>query len=68
MAYNEDDELMLSGIQHFQFCKRQWALIHIEQQWAENVKTVEGQHLHRNADQPFIREKRGISSLSERCR
>jgi len=60
MAYSEeDDELMLSGIQHFHFCKRQWALIHIEQQWEENVKTVEGQHLHRNADQPFTREKRG---------
>lgn len=50
---------MLSGIQHFQFCKRQWALIHIEQQWEENVRTVEGQHLHQKADQPFIREKRG---------
>lgn len=60
MAYNdEDDYLMLSGIQHFQFCKRQWALIHIEQQWEENVKTIEGQYLHRNADQPFTREKRG---------
>ena len=50
---------MLSGIQHFQFCKRQWALIHIEQQWEDNVKTIEGEHLHRNADQPFVREKRG---------
>ncbi|MFF2483810.1 CRISPR-associated protein Cas4 [Paenibacillus sp. NPDC058071] len=60
MDNNEDDSyLLLSGIQHFQFCKRQWALIHIEQQWEENVKTVEGQHLHRNADQPFTREKRG---------
>lgn len=60
MVYNEDDQaLMLSGIQHFQFCKRQWALIHIEQQWAENVKTIEGQHLHQKADQPFAREKRG---------
>lgn len=58
-ADNEDDYLMLSGIQHFQFCKRQWALIHIEQQWEENVRTVEGQYLHRNADQPFTREKRG---------
>ncbi|WP_195572569.1 CRISPR-associated protein Cas4 [Paenibacillus sp. 1001270B_150601_E10] len=56
---DEDHYLMLSGIQHFQFCKRQWALIHIEQQWEENVKTIEGQHLHRNADQPFTREKRG---------
>ncbi|AJY75568.1 CRISPR-associated protein Cas4 [Paenibacillus beijingensis] len=60
MDYNEDDHyLMLSGIQHFQFCKRQWALIHIEQQWEENVRTIEGEHLHRNADQPFTREKRG---------
>lgn len=60
MAYNEEDNyLMLSGIQHFQFCKRQWALIHIEQQWEENVRTIEGQYLHRNADQPFMREKRG---------
>ncbi|WP_040205272.1 CRISPR-associated protein Cas4 [Neobacillus jeddahensis] len=60
MDYNEEDSyLMLSGIQHFQFCRRQWALIHIEQQWEENVRTVEGQHLHQKADQPFIREKRG---------
>lgn len=58
-VYNEEDYLMLSGIQHFTFCRRQWALIHIEQQWAENVRTVEGQHLHQRADQPMIREKRG---------
>ncbi|GGA34776.1 CRISPR-associated protein Cas4 [Paenibacillus physcomitrellae] len=58
-ANHDDDYLMLSGIQHFQFCKRQWALIHIEQQWEENVRTIEGQHLHRKADQPFVREKRG---------
>ncbi|MGX4671008.1 CRISPR-associated protein Cas4 [Cerasibacillus sp. JNUCC 74] len=57
---NKDEEwLMLSGIQHFQFCRRQWALIHIEQQWEENVKTIEGQYLHQKADQPMIREKRG---------
>ncbi|MEN1968638.1 CRISPR-associated protein Cas4 [Lentibacillus sp. N15] len=56
---DEDYYLMLSGIQHFQFCRRQWALIHVEQQWEENVKTVQGQHLHEKADQPFIREKRG---------
>lgn len=56
--HNEDDYLMLSGIQHFRFCSRQWALIHVEQQWAENVRTIEGQHVHEKADQPFIREKR----------
>lgn len=56
--YNEEDFLMLSGIQHYRFCKRQWALIHVENEWAENVLTVEGQHLHKKADQPLIREKR----------
>ena len=56
--HSEQDYLMLSGIQHFQFCKRQWALIHIEQQWEENVRTVEGQEIHKKVDQPFTREKR----------
>ncbi|KOR87900.1 CRISPR-associated protein Cas4 [Paenibacillus solani] len=55
----DEDYLMLSGIQHFDFCKRQWALIHIEQQWEENVRTVEGQYLHKKADDSFVREKRG---------
>ena len=45
MSYKEDEYLMLSGIQHYYFCKRQWGLIHIDQQWAENSYTVEGQQL-----------------------
>src|SRR5690554_725983 len=57
--YDEEDYLLLSGIQHFNFCRRQWALIHIEQQWEENVRTVEGNYIHNRADQPLIREKRG---------
>lgn len=65
--YNEEDYLLLSGIQHFNFCRRQWALIHIEQQWEDNVRTIEGDHLHRKADEPLIREKRGISWLSGHC-
>lgn len=55
--YTEDEMLMLSGIQHFMFCPRQWALIHIEQQWAENKLTTEGQILHTNVDNPFYRQK-----------
>lgn len=58
MEYKEEDFLMLSGIQHYRFCKRQWALIHVEDEWAENILTVEGQHLHQKVDQPLIREKR----------
>ena len=57
--YTEDEMLMLSGIQHFMFCPRQWALIHIEQQWEENKLTVEGQILHKNVDNPFYRQKNG---------
>lgn len=59
MAYNEEDYLMLSGIQHFTFCRRQWALIHIENQWSENLRTVEGELMHENAHDPFFSEKRG---------
>ena len=51
--------LMLSGIQHFRFCPRQWALIHIEQQWDDNRLTIEGQILHRHVDDPFYRQKCG---------
>ncbi|MBP6871904.1 MAG: CRISPR-associated protein Cas4 [Bacteroidales bacterium] len=55
----EDDMLLLSGIQHIAFCERQWALIHIEQQWSENVLTVEGHHLHERVDNPVESDKRG---------
>ena len=41
-----DDYLMISALQHFLFCPRQAALIHLEQQWMENPLTVEGQHVH----------------------
>ena len=58
MEYPEDDYLMLSGIQHFKFCKRQWALIHIEQQWEENVHTVVGELMHKKAHDPYLVEKR----------
>lgn len=51
--------LPLSGIQHFVFCRRQWALIQIEQQWEENVLTAEGRIVHQRVDDPFFTEKRG---------
>lgn len=57
--YDEDDMLMLSGIQHFMFCPRQWALIHMEQQWDNNRFTIQGQILHTRVDNPFYRQKNG---------
>ncbi|MCL1883268.1 MAG: CRISPR-associated protein Cas4 [Defluviitaleaceae bacterium] len=53
-----DDYLLVSGIQHFKFCKRQWALIHIEQQWSENYFTAIGRKQHEKVD-AGLREKRG---------
>ena len=44
--YNEDDLVMISALQHFLFCHRQCALIHIEQLWKENRLTAEGRILH----------------------
>lgn len=58
MDYKEEDYLMLSGIQHFAFCRRQWALIHIEQQWQENERTAEGELLHERAHDTWATEKR----------
>ena len=47
--FTEDDLLPLSGLQHMAFCERQWALIHLEQQWEENPLTAEGHILHERA-------------------
>jgi CRISPR-associated exonuclease Cas4 len=56
--YTTDELLSLSGIQHFLFCRRQWALIHVERQWQDNVLTVEGKLLHKQADNPHFNETR----------
>ena len=59
MIYSESDYLQLSGLQHFVFCRRQWALIHVEQQWKENLRTVQGNILHERAHDEAQRERRG---------
>lgn len=53
--------MLLSGIQHYAFCPRQWALIHIEQQWEENYFTVMGNIMHENAhDRDFVEKRKNI--------
>ena len=59
-----DSDLLISGLQHFSFCRRQWALIHIESQWSENYLTVDGKLKHDNADDPYFTEKRGDLLIS----
>lgn len=62
--YSEDEYLLLSGIQHFVFCRRQWALIHIEHQWEENYRTADGIVIHRNVHDADFHEKRGDTVIS----
>lgn len=52
MVFAEAQLLPISALQHLLFCERQCALIHVEQLWAENRLTVEGQVLHRKAHKP----------------
>ncbi|WP_308763832.1 CRISPR-associated protein Cas4 [uncultured Bacteroides sp.] len=59
MEYDDENMLMLSGIQHFMFCPRQWGLIHLSQEWEDNSLTTEGQLLHKRVDSPFYRQKNG---------
>lgn len=62
----------ISALQHYLFCPRQCALIHLEQEWAENRLTTEGRHLHERAhDGPDesragVRITRGLAVFSDR--
>ena len=58
-TYREEDFLPLSGLQHFAFCRRQWALIHVEQQWKENLRTTDGHLFHARSQDAARRERRG---------
>lgn len=62
--YPEEDWLALSGIQHFVYCRRQWALIHVEQQWNDNYFTADGQVDHERVNDPNSTELRnGVLSV-----
>ena len=48
--FTEDDFIQLSALQHYVFCPRQCALIHVEDVWNENLYTVRGNILHEKVD------------------
>ena len=66
-----DDPILISALQHFLFCPRQYALIHMEQVWAENRFTAEGQVMHQKAhdgkgeSRPGVRITRGLKVGSQ---
>ena len=60
MQSSVDDHLAISALQHYAFCPRQFALIHIEQAWDENRFTAEGRVLHDRVDQGVAEQRRGV--------
>ncbi len=66
----EDDLVPLSALQHYLFCPRQCALIHVERLWAEDGATAEGRVLHERVDaggtdsRPGLRVARGVALRS----
>lgn len=61
---DESEYLLISGLKHFAFCRRRWALVHIEQQWQENAYTIDGQYMHEHVHDKSFSEKRGRIILS----
>lgn len=57
--YSDEDCLMISAIQHYVFCPRQWQLIHMEMEWQDNDLTALGQILHHRVDDPDLPKQRG---------
>ena len=62
--YPDDEIVMISALQHFVFCQRQCALIHLEQVWTENVLTAEGRLLHDRVDQPKTENRRDLRTAT----
>ena len=58
-GWPEEETLQLAGLQHFAFCRRQWAFIHVEGLWREDLRTVEGSLFHARAHDSRQRERRG---------
>lgn len=59
MTIPEEEYLPISSIERFTFCRRQWALIHLEDQWAENRYTIDGSIMHERAHDESAFELRG---------
>lgn len=60
----DDDLIPLSALQHYLYCPRQCALIHVERLWAENRQTTEGRILHERADHPAVEQRHGVRTVT----
>lgn len=61
---DDDDLIPISALQHYLYCPRQCALIHLERQWAESRHTAEGRLLHERADAPVRERRHGVRTVT----
>jgi CRISPR-associated exonuclease Cas4 len=61
---DDDDLIPLSALQHYLYCPRQYALIHIERQWAESRHTAEGRLLHERTDRLATERRKGVRTVT----
>jgi len=54
------DPIMISALEHWSYCPRQCALIHVEQTFDENLYTLRGKAVHKRVDEPVLEEQAGI--------
>lgn len=62
MNAESEDPIMLSALQHWSYCPRQCALIHLEQAFDENVHTMRGNAAHERVDDPGFETFEGVRS------
>ena len=54
------DPIMISALEHYAYCPRQCALIHVEQVWSENLYTMRGRDVHERVDEISAHELGGV--------
>src|SRR5437899_10119616 len=59
-GWDEDDLIMISALEHYSYCPRQCALIHVEQTFDENLYTLRGRAVHERVDEPVCDFQEGV--------
>lgn len=59
---NQTEPIMLSALEHYSYCPRQCALIHVEQVWSENLYTMRGRDVHEHVDEVSSHEQGTLRS------
>jgi CRISPR-associated exonuclease Cas4 len=60
----DEEAIPLSALQHYLYCPRQCALIHVEQVWSESALTAEGRLLHERTAEAGVEMRRGVRTIT----